>query len=79
MIPAKYEPVVQLLIASALIGLLLALVFQLQETGMPADLPTFLIAWLGRFVQTYMIVLPLIVVVMPIARRLARRLVAPEA
>ena len=60
-----------ILIMTVLMGLILSAVFTLQAVGFRPD---FLAQWLGRFLSTYAIVLPTVLVVAPIAQWAARRL-----
>jgi hypothetical protein len=69
MIPAKYGQLVQIFFMTFLMGLLLSFLFQFQETGI-AEASAFVSAWLGRFARTYVIVVPIVLVVAPLARRL---------
>jgi hypothetical protein len=70
-IPARYEPAVLLFFMTFLMGLVLSFIFQVQESGIgPAS--DFLAGWLGRFLRTYSIVVPLVLLVTPLARLLTR-------
>ncbi len=60
-----------MLIMTVLMGLVLSAVFTVQAVGLRQD---FLAHWLGRFASTYVIVLPTVLVVAPIAQWAARRL-----
>lgn len=71
MIPARYEQLVLLFFMTFLMGLILSFAFQVQETGI-APAPAFLAGWLRRFMQTYIMVVPLVLVVSPLAKRLTR-------
>jgi ketosteroid isomerase-like protein len=65
-----------ILIMTVMMGLILSAVFTWQATGFGAD---FLQAWADRFVSTYVIVLPTVLIVSPIAQALATRLDATFA
>lgn len=57
-----------LLTMTVLMGLVLSAVFTWQDRSLDAG---FLEAWLSRFAGTYIIVLPTVIVISPIAQRLA--------
>ena len=80
MIPARYEPLVSLFFTTLLMGLLISLAFELQATaGRTAGAGEFVQAWLWRFVQTYVVVVPLVLIINPVARRLAKLVVEKPA
>jgi hypothetical protein len=70
-IPARYEQLVLLFFMTVLMGLLLSLIFQVQETGFTAT-AGFITSWLGRFAQVYIMVVPIVLLVAPVARYLTR-------
>lgn len=64
---------ITMLVMTVLMGVILSGVLTLQETG-PRD--TFWLQWLDRFISTYVIVLPTVLLVSPLAHAAARRLEA---
>lgn len=68
---AQRTSLLMMLIMTVLMGLVLSAVFTLQAVGLRAD---FAAQWLGRFASTYVIVLPTVLVVAPVAQWAARRL-----
>lgn len=54
-----------ILFMTIMMGLILSAIFTWQDGGFR---PGFVAAWLGRFIATYAIVLPTVVVVSPIAQ-----------
>ena len=63
------ETLVMMLVMTVLIGLSLSAVFTWQANGFTA---TFITDWLGRFAGTWPIVVPIVIVAAPIARRITR-------
>jgi len=80
MIPAKYGQLVFVFFMTLLMGLVLSLVFELQASDFRVpEADAFVRAWLRRFLGTYIIVLPVVVVINPVAARLSKLLVAKPA
>jgi nitrogen fixation/metabolism regulation signal transduction histidine kinase len=65
------QNLLMILIMTLLIGLILSGVFTWQAHGLTTG---FLSAWLGRFASTYIIVLPTVLIVAPLAQRLSTSL-----
>jgi hypothetical protein len=65
------QSILMILIMTVLIGLILSGVFTWQAQSFSAG---FVAAWLGRFAGTYIIVLPTVLIVAPIAQRSSVRL-----
>jgi nitrogen fixation/metabolism regulation signal transduction histidine kinase len=65
------QNLLMILIMTLLIGLILSGVFAWQAQGLTTG---FLSAWLGRFASTYIIVLPTVLIVAPLAQRLSTSL-----
>jgi nitrogen fixation/metabolism regulation signal transduction histidine kinase len=65
------QNLLMILIMTLLIGLILSGVFTWQAQGLTTG---FLSAWLGRFASTYIIVLPTVLIVAPLAQRLSTSL-----
>jgi Protein of unknown function (DUF2798) len=65
------QSILMILIMTLLIGLILSGVFTWQAQSFSTG---FLSAWLGRFANTYIIVLPTVLIVAPIAQRSSVRL-----
>jgi hypothetical protein len=77
MIPAKYSQLVFVFFMTLMMGLVLSLVFELQASDFRVpELGAFVGAWLRRFLGTYVIVLPVVVVLNPIAGRLSKLVIA---
>ena len=80
MIPAKYQQLVFVFFMTLLMGLVLSLIFQLQASGYRVEnAMNFVGAWLRRFLGTYAIVLPAVVLINPVAGRLSKLVVAKSA
>ena len=58
-----------ILFMTVMMGLVLSAIFTWQDIGLRAD---FLAVWLTRFIATYVIVLPTVLVVAPVAQAFAR-------
>jgi len=72
MIPARHQQLVFVFFMTLLMGLVLSFVFEVQAGNHGIeDAGGFVASWLQRFLGTYVIVLPVVVVVNPIAKRLA--------
>lgn len=67
----KLEQLVFLFFMTFLMGLVLSFTLQLRDTGF-AGFSGFVQAWLWRFLETYVIVLPLVLILSPVARRLTQ-------
>ena len=79
MIPARYQQQVFVFFMTLLMGLVLSFVFELQAGNYQVqNAATFLSAWLLRFLGTYIIVLPVVVLVNPVAARLSALVVAQD-
>jgi hypothetical protein len=65
------QSILMILTMTLLIGLILSGVFTWQNQGFSSG---FVSAWLGRFAGTYIIVLPTVLIVAPIAQRISVRL-----
>ena len=77
MIPARHQQLVFVFFMTLLMGLVLSFVFELQEAGYTiGNAATFLTAWLSRFLNTYIVVLPVVVLINPIAAGLSALVVA---
>ncbi len=72
MIPARYRDLVFIFVMTILMGLSISGVMTLWNgwTG------RFVVVWLTAFAKTYVIVVPTVLIVMPIARRITAVLVA---
>lgn len=80
MIPAKHSQLVFIFFMTLLMGLTLSLVFELQASNFRVPDPlAFIGSWLRRFVGTYVIVLPVVVVINPIAGMLSKLVIAKPA
>ena len=81
MIPARYQQLAFVFFMTLLMGLVLSFVFELQA-GLHGfdEAGRFVANWLRRFLGTYVIVLPVVVVVNPIAKWLTSLVTAkPKA
>ena len=77
MIPARYQRLVFVFFMTLLMGVVLSLVFEFQGSGYRVDdVGGFAGRWLRRFLGTYIVVLPVVVLVSPIATRLSDLVVA---
>lgn len=76
LIPARFRQAVFVVWMTVLMGLALSAIFLWQERGF-ADGWGFLPLWLGSFARTYAIVLPVVIVVQPVAARLTALTLAP--
>lgn len=80
MIPSRYQQLVFVFFMTLLMGLVLSFVFEVQAGLHLFDDPArFAVAWLTRFLGTYVIVLPVVVVVNPIAKALVSLVVSKKA
>jgi uncharacterized membrane-anchored protein YitT (DUF2179 family) len=65
------DTLIMMVLMTIMMGLSLSCVFTWQAMGFG---PEFVGIWLSRFVQTYVIVLPTVLIVSPIARWLTMRI-----
>jgi Protein of unknown function (DUF2798) len=65
------DTIIMMILMTIMMGLVLSGVFTWQAVGFS---PGFVEAWLSRFAKTYVIVLPTVLVVLPIARRLTAKI-----
>jgi uncharacterized membrane-anchored protein YitT (DUF2179 family) len=65
------DTLIMMILMTILMGLSLSFVFNWQAMGFG---PGFIATWLSRFAKTYVIVLPTVLVVSPIARVLTIRI-----
>ncbi len=65
------QMVLMILIMTLLMGLILSAVFTWQAQGLQAG---FIVAWMSKFATTYVVVLPTVIVVSPLAQRLSLRI-----
>ncbi len=65
------QTILMILIMTLLMGLILSAVFTWQAQGFHNG---FLVTWMSKFMTTYVVVLPTVIVVSPIAQRLSVRL-----
>lgn len=65
------ETIIMTILMTIMMGLVLSGVFTWQAIGFGSS---FLETWLGRFAKTYVIVLPTVLVVSPVARWMTIRL-----
>jgi len=76
-IPARFQQWVFVFFMTLLMGLVLSLIFELQGSGYRIENALgFLSGWLRRFLGTYVIVLPVVLVINPVAGRLSRLVIA---
>ncbi len=68
LVPARYATLLFIFLMTLLMGLVLSAIFELQA-GTP--FPDFILSWLKRFLGTYVIVVPTVAIVSPIAQRIA--------
>jgi hypothetical protein len=72
-IPAPHEQKVFLLIMTLLMGLAISFVKTVQLSGFRSG---FLMQWLSGFLSTYIIVVPAVLLIMPVARSIVKAIVA---
>lgn len=65
------QMVLMILIMTLLMGLILSAVFTWQAQGFQNG---FIVAWMSKFATTYVVVLPTVIVVSPLAQRLSVRI-----
>lgn len=73
--PSLKFTITLILLMTVFMGVALSGWFTYAEMGFA---PGFARAWVDRFVSTYVIVLPTVVVVSPVAQWLARRIAGPS-
>lgn len=79
MIPARYSDWVFVFFMTLCMGLALSFFIELFEEGPSLRaFGQFLVAWLRRFLGTYVLVVPTVIVVTPLARRITALLVSDE-
>ena len=76
MIPRKFEPVLFGLVLSGLMSLLVSGISTFRATGL---VPGFLTLWAGSWLMAWLFAFPSVLVVAPVARRVVRGLLRPEA
>jgi hypothetical protein len=76
MIPRKFEPILFGFILSGLMSLLVSGIATLRATGLG---PGFLSLWAGSWLTAWLFAFPAVLLVAPVARRLVRSLLIPEA
>jgi hypothetical protein len=62
------QSILMILIMTLLMGVILSAVFTFQDIGLSVE---FLPQWIRRFLSTYILVLPTVLIVAPVAQRLA--------
>jgi Protein of unknown function (DUF2798) len=65
------DTIIMMILMTIMMGLVLSGVFTWQAMGFDLG---FVEAWLSRFARTYLIVLPTVLIVLPIARRLTAKI-----
>ncbi|MBP1680037.1 MAG: hypothetical protein H6Q35_376 [Proteobacteria bacterium] len=73
MIPKKYEFIVFAFLMSFFMTLLMSFMITFINIGLVED---FLVRWLGAFWRAYIIAFPSVLTVVPIVRKIVRKLVA---
>lgn len=76
MIPRKFEPVLFGFVLSGLMSLLVAGIATLRATGVG---PGFLSLWISSWLTAWLFAFPAVLLVSPVARRVVRSLLIPEA
>lgn len=74
-IPTKYSSYVFIFLMTLFMGLILSGIFEVQAG---THFPEFIFSWLKRFLGTYVIVVPTVLIVSPIAKRIAPLLLKKE-
>lgn len=73
-LPNRLRTAVFIFFMTFLMGLVLSAIMTFQAQGLEAG---FVVAWLNKFAKTYVLVVPTVLVVSPIANRLTDALVQP--
>lgn len=76
MIPRKFEPILFGFILSGLMSLLVSGISTFRATGLVSG---FLMLWAGSWLVAWLFAFPAVLLVAPVARRVERSLLRPEA
>lgn len=74
-IPQKYYTLVFVFLMTLFMGLALSLIFTWREIGFANG---FIKIWLSRFIRTWIIVIPTVVIILPLVRTLAAMITEKE-
>lgn len=74
MVPARFRDQVFMFFMTLLMGLSISAIMTWWNGGWQGP---FVFAWLRGFARTYVVIVPTVLVVMPIAKRLTATVVAP--